>query len=121
MRIPAVLFVAVILLVGAVCSRPAQTEDVASFYSRKTLALFIPTPSGGGFDLYSRTLMDFMRKYIPGQPTIVLQNMAGAGGLRAANYLFNVAPRDGTTIGMPLSNIPFTEALDPESAKYRSV
>jgi len=47
--------------------------------------------------------------------------MAGAGGLRAANYLFNVAPRDGTTIGMPLSNIPFTEALDPDSAKYRSV
>jgi tripartite-type tricarboxylate transporter receptor subunit TctC len=98
-----------------------HAEDAAAFYAGRQVNFIIPTSAGGGFDLYSRVLMDYMRKYIPGQPTIVMQNMPGAGGVRAANYVSSVAPRDGSVLGMPLSNIPLAEALDPQAVKYRSV
>src|SRR5690349_14088271 len=111
---------AIALILAAAVAPQASAEDAGSFYSGKQVTFIIPTTAGGGFDLYSRVLMDYMRKYIPGQPAIVLQNMPGAGGVRAAGYMYNVAPKDGTTFGMPLSNIPLAEALDPESAKYRS-
>lgn len=120
MRIEAIMAGAVALSLGATIGPGAQADDVASFYAGKQIIFVIPTTPGGGFDLYSRTLMEFMRKYIPGQPTVVMQNMTGASGLRAANYMFNVAPKDATTIGMPLSNIPFSEAIDPGAVKYRS-
>ncbi|HEY7244537.1 MAG TPA: hypothetical protein VH678_11730 [Xanthobacteraceae bacterium] len=109
------------LLAGMGGGASVRAEDVAAFYAGKQVTFIIPTTVGGGFDLYSRTLMDTMRKYIPGHPTIVLQNMPGAGGVRAAGYMYNVAPKDGSTFGMPLSNIPLAEALDPTAAKDRSV
>ena len=55
--------------------------------------------AGGGYDLYARVLAKHMGKYIPGHPVLVVQNMPGAGSLKAANYLANVAPKDGATIG----------------------
>ncbi len=112
---------AVALFFGLALAPRAQAEDAAAFYAGKQVTFLIPTTVGGGFDLYSRTLMEFMRKYIPGRPTIVMQNMPGAGGVRAASYMFNVVPKDGSTFGMPLSNIPLAEALEPEAAKYRSI
>ncbi|HEY7244538.1 MAG TPA: tripartite tricarboxylate transporter substrate-binding protein [Xanthobacteraceae bacterium] len=120
MRTTAILAGAFALVLNLASTSGARAEDAAAFYAGKQILFIIPTTPGGGFDLYSRTLMEFMKKYIPGQPNIVLQNMPGAGGIRAATYLFNVAPKDGSTIGMPLSNVPFSEALDPGSVKYRA-
>src|SRR5215475_867398 len=100
---------ALALLIGAAVGPRASAQDATSFYSGRQVTFIIPTTAGGGFDLYSRVLMDAMRRYIPGQPTIVLQNMPGAGGVRAAGYMYNVAPKDGSTFGMPLSNIPLAE------------
>ena len=98
----------------------AKADDVASFYAGKQITFVAPTSVGGGFDLYSRLFAESIRKFIPGQPSIVVQNMPGAGGMRAAGYMFNVAPKDGTVIGMPLANIPLSEALEPNVARYQS-
>jgi tripartite-type tricarboxylate transporter receptor subunit TctC len=101
-------------------SPATRAEDVASFYAGKQITFVAPTSAGGGFDLYSRLFAESVRKFIPGQPSVIVQNMPGAGGMRAAGYIFNVAPKDGTVIGMPLSNIPLSEALEPNVARYQS-
>jgi tripartite-type tricarboxylate transporter receptor subunit TctC len=74
-------------------------DAVADFYAGKTLQLVIGYPPGGGYDIYARTLARFIGRHIPGNPSIVVQNMPGAGSIKAANYLYNIAPKDGTTFG----------------------
>jgi tripartite-type tricarboxylate transporter receptor subunit TctC len=86
------------LLLGVPCA--ARADPVADFYRGKSIALLIGYSSGGGYDTYARVLARHMSRHLPGNPTIVPQNMPGAGSLRAANFLYNVAPKDGTTIGM---------------------
>ena len=79
---------------------PAHAADaVANFYRGKTVQVLVGFAPGGGYDLYARTLARYMGKHIPGNPTMVPQNMPGAGGVKAMNYLYNVARKDGTTIG----------------------
>jgi tripartite-type tricarboxylate transporter receptor subunit TctC len=77
---------------------PGKADD--SFYKGKTITFIIPTGTGGGYDTYSRVLARHIGRFLPGQPAVVAQNMPGAAGVRAANYLFNVAVKDGTVIGM---------------------
>jgi tripartite-type tricarboxylate transporter receptor subunit TctC len=79
---------------------PAQAQPVADFYRGKTIQMLIGYTAGGGYDLNARVLARHMSKHIPGNPNIVAQNMAGAGSLRLANFLYNVAPKDGTAIGI---------------------
>jgi tripartite-type tricarboxylate transporter receptor subunit TctC len=76
----------------------AQTS-VEQFYAGKSITLYIGYAAGGGYDAYGRLLSKYMSRHIPGNPTIIPQNMDGAGGLRTASYLFTVAPKDGTAIG----------------------
>ncbi len=77
----------------------ARAQSVEEFYKGKTVNLLIGFSVGGGYDLYARHLARFMGKHIPGKPTIVPQNMAGAGSLRAASFLYSAAPKDGTAFG----------------------
>ncbi|MBX9778357.1 MAG: hypothetical protein K2Y71_28585 [Xanthobacteraceae bacterium] len=79
---------------------PAHAQSVADFYRGKTIQMLIGYTAGGGYDLNARVLARHMGKHIPGNPNIVAQNMAGAGSLRLANFLYNVAPKDGTAIGI---------------------
>ncbi|HEY4407218.1 MAG TPA: tripartite tricarboxylate transporter substrate-binding protein [Xanthobacteraceae bacterium] len=74
-------------------------DPVADFYSGKTVQLVIGYAPGGGYDIYARSLARHMARHIPGNPTIVVQNMPGAGSIKAANYLYNIAPKDGTSFG----------------------
>jgi tripartite-type tricarboxylate transporter receptor subunit TctC len=76
---------------------PARAED---FYKGKSISLVIATATGGGYDTYARLIARHLGRHIPGQPAIVPQNMPGAAGIRAANYLYAAAPKDGTAIGM---------------------
>ncbi|HTY68804.1 MAG TPA: hypothetical protein VMH36_19285 [Alphaproteobacteria bacterium] len=78
----------------------ARADDaaVAQFYKGRTIQLYIGYSVGGGYDLYARELARYLGAHIPGNPTIVPQNMPGAGSLRLANYLYNVAPKDGTAM-----------------------
>src|SRR3990170_3785207 len=85
----------------------ARAQSPAEFYKGKTVDLYIGYSVGGGYDLYARFLARHMGKHIPGNPTVVPKNMEGAGSLRLANWLYNVAPRDGTAIGTFSRGVPF--------------
>jgi tripartite-type tricarboxylate transporter receptor subunit TctC len=87
-------------------SAPAAATSVADFYKGKTVQLVVGYSPGGGYDVYARAIARHMGKHIPGNPTIVVQNMPGAGSLRATNYLYNAAPKDGTVFGTFARNIP---------------
>jgi len=78
---------------------PARADGVESFYKGRTVQVAIGYSVGGGYDLYARLVAEHMGKHIPGNPTLVPQNMPGAGSLKAANYLYSVAPKDGSVIG----------------------
>jgi tripartite-type tricarboxylate transporter receptor subunit TctC len=82
-----------------------------NFYEGKSIRMIVGFSAGGGYDAYTRTLARHMGKHIPGNPNIVVQNMPGAGSLRAANYLYNVAPKDGTAFGTFARNIPMLGLL----------
>jgi tripartite-type tricarboxylate transporter receptor subunit TctC len=79
---------------------PGPFADAADFYKDRTITFIIGSAPGGGYDTYSRLVASHLGRHIAGQPTIVPQNVPGAGSIRAANYLYNVAPKDGTAIGM---------------------
>jgi tripartite-type tricarboxylate transporter receptor subunit TctC len=74
-------------------------DSVEAFYKGKTMQLLIGFGPGGGYDLYGRAVARHLARFIPGNPTLVPQNMAGAGSVRAASSLYNAAPKDGTVIG----------------------
>jgi tripartite-type tricarboxylate transporter receptor subunit TctC len=77
----------------------AHAQPIAEFYRGKRISLVTAASVGGGYDQYARLLARHMSRHIPGEPTIIVQNMVGAEGLRAANFLFNIAPQDGSVIG----------------------
>jgi tripartite-type tricarboxylate transporter receptor subunit TctC len=83
----------------AVTAVPAHAQSVEEFYKGKSVNLIIGFSVGGGYDLYARHLGRHIGKHIPGNPTIVPQNMSGAGSLRAANFIYSAAPKDGTAFG----------------------
>src|SRR5258708_38591105 len=78
---------------------PARSDEVSDFYAGRTVQLVIGYAPGGGYDDYARMLGRHIGRHIPGNPTVVVQNMPGAGSIRAANYLYNVAAKDGTVFG----------------------
>src|SRR3954469_21913605 len=93
------LWVTGILAVAALLAAQARADDVADFYKGKRINLIVSYGTGGGYDVYARVLARHMGRHIPGNPSIIIQNMPGAGSLRGANYIYNVAPKDGTVFG----------------------
>ncbi len=95
-------FVSVVVatLVLMVCGSAHAQDAVEKFYKGKQLTLYVASTPGGGYDSYGRLLGQYIGKYIPGNPTILPQNMPGAGGNRLAAYLYTVAPKDGTQFGI---------------------
>ena len=86
-------------LFGAALTSPAGAAEPEDFYKGKTVSLVIGYSVGGGYDAYGRLVARHLGKHIPGNPSVVAQNMTGAGSLKAANYLYSVAPKDGSVIG----------------------
>jgi tripartite-type tricarboxylate transporter receptor subunit TctC len=95
---------------------PAKADPVADFYHTHPFTLLVGFSPGGGFDSYGRTVANHLARHIPGHPTVIVQNMPGAGSLRAANHTYNVAPRDGSLV--VLSRAPVMDLLmgGPSSA-----
>ena len=89
---------AALALLSAISSADAQ-DSVEQFYRGKSINIYVGSSAGGGYDSYARALGRHISKYIPGNPTIVPQNMPGAGGNKAAGFVYSVAPKDGTAIG----------------------
>jgi tripartite-type tricarboxylate transporter receptor subunit TctC len=90
------------------------------FYKGKQLRLVVSTDAGGAYDTYARLLTPFLREYIPGNPTIIVQNMPGASGLKAANYMATNAPRDGTVIASTHAGILTAQLTSPDAAMFEA-
>jgi tripartite-type tricarboxylate transporter receptor subunit TctC len=103
------------LLPFLVFAHAAQASD---FYRDKQITFVVSADAGGSFDAYARLIARFLPKHIPGDPAVLVQNMPGAGGLRAANWLYNLAPKDGLTIGLINTNIPFDPMFGEKSAQF---
>jgi tripartite-type tricarboxylate transporter receptor subunit TctC len=88
----------------------ASAQSVQDFYQGRNMELIVGSGAGGGYDLYARVIARRMGEYIPGKPNLIVKNMAGGGGIRAGNYLNNVSPHDGSTIGT-FSNAMITAPL----------
>ena len=96
----------------------AAAQSPAEFYKGKTVELLIGYSAGGGYDVYGRLLARHMGKHIPGNPSIVPKNMTGAGSLKLANWLYNVAPKDGTAFGIIARGTGFDPLLGRKGAQF---
>jgi tripartite-type tricarboxylate transporter receptor subunit TctC len=96
----------------------AQGAEQSSFYQGKTLQIVVGFDAGGGYDAYARLVARTLSKHIPGNPTIVVQNKPGAGSRVAANWLYNVAPKDGTVIGSLVQSTPVDQIFQEPGVKY---
>jgi tripartite-type tricarboxylate transporter receptor subunit TctC len=98
-RVLMIILMILAALAGLGAGPGLAADSVEAFYKGKTMQLLIGFGPGGGYDLYGRTVARHLGRFIPGNPTVVPQNMAGAGSVRAASSLYNAAPKDGTVIG----------------------
>lgn len=105
-------------LLGYAGSSGARADEVEDFYKGKVVTVVIAFSAGGGYDLYARLLARHMGKYIPGNPTLVPQNMPGAGTLKATKFLYSVAPKDGTYIGIFSRSMPLAPVLGLPDATF---
>lgn len=99
--------------IGLALSLPlvASAETAEDFYRGKVVSLYVGYTAGGGYDVYARLLARHLGKHLPGRPAITVHNMAGAGSLRLANWLYSAAPKDGTTFGTVGRGAPFDQLL----------
>lgn len=96
----------------------ALADTAEDFYKdRKEMAMVVGSAPGGGYDGYARMVARYLTKYLPGNPTFVVNNMPGAGGVRAANYIYNVAPKDGSVIAIMDRGLPTAPLLYGEESK----
>src|SRR5467141_3635238 len=116
MRVVAIVRAAAILAFSPMSH--AHAQDPASFYKGKTLDLYVGYSAGGGYDVFARALARHMGRFIPGNPTIVPKNMPGAGSLVLANWLYNVAPKDGSAFGMIGRGTAFDPLLGSTKAQF---
>ena len=107
------LAIALLLLAEQAAAQPAE-----QFFARKTVTITIGYTAGGSYDLYGRMVARHLGKHIPGQPTLIAQNMPGAGSLKAANYLYEVAPKDGTALGVVVESAALEQALANPAVQY---
>src|SRR5687767_9591682 len=108
------------LFVLGLWASPALAQSVADFYKGQTVTIILSSAPGGGYDAVARTLAQHLPKHIPGNPQVVVKNMPGAGGIVAANFLYNVAPKDGLTIGGLQNNVPFEPLYGTKEANFDS-
>jgi tripartite-type tricarboxylate transporter receptor subunit TctC len=97
---------------------PGITFAAAPFYEGKTIHLIVGNSAGGGFDTYARVISRHMNKYIPGNPTIIVENMPAAAGMMAANSLFKVSKPDGLTVGHFLGSLFLRQAFNLEGVEF---
>lgn len=109
---------AIAALAFAASGTPAKADSVADFYKGKTMKILVGYPPAGSYTAYAQLAARHYGKFIPGKPNVIVQNMAGAGSLVAANYFANVAPKDGSMIGMFADTLAVSQLLFPDKAKF---
>jgi tripartite-type tricarboxylate transporter receptor subunit TctC len=104
-----------LLLLAMLVPAAAQERD---FYRGKTITIIVPIGPGGAYDAYARLLSRHLGRHLPGNPTIIARNMPGGGGVIASNYLYNVAPQDGTTLAIIISSFATDQLFENPQIKY---
>ena len=92
-----------LLLAAGLSTGAAHAQSPADFYKGKTVTIYVGLSAGGGYDTNARLVGRHLGKYIPGNPTVIVQNQPGAGSLSMTNQLYALGPKDGTAIGVPIS------------------
>lgn len=106
---------------GCVFARDVRAETSNPFYAGRTITFIVGTGPGGGYDLYARLVAQYMPQYIPGKPSLIIQNMPGTAGVNAANYVYNIASKDGSVIATVPSSVLLAEALDQSGMRFNSL
>lgn len=108
------------VLVGAalLASAPALAQAPEGLFARKTITIYIGNTAGGSYDLYGRMVARFLGRHLPGNPTVIATNMPGAGTLRAANFIYEVAPKDGTALGIVTETLALEQVTSNPSAQH---
>jgi tripartite-type tricarboxylate transporter receptor subunit TctC len=97
--------------IAAFMSAPARASSVETFYKGRSISLFIGFSAGSGYDIYARLLARYIGRYIPGNPSVIPQNMPGGGSLKVANYMYSVAAKDGSAIATISRSLPVEPLL----------
>jgi tripartite-type tricarboxylate transporter receptor subunit TctC len=114
------IWAAVTIAAGLASAAAALADDAATFYSGRNVNVIEGFNVGGGADLYTRLIAGYLARHIPGHPNVVVHNMPGAGSMTAANHVFNVAPRDGSEIGLFAGNIAIDPVIGGVPSQYDS-
>ena len=109
---------AAVFLAGSVFS-PA-VADLSEHFKDRTITVVIPYGPGGTYDKYGSTFANHIGQFLPSKPTVILQHMPGAGGSKAMNYLYSIAPKQGFHMTVPLDNLVINQLLRPKRMKYKA-
>ena len=107
-----------VALLAALPASIASAQSPADFYKGRTVELYVGYSVGGAYDLYARTIARFLGRHIPGNPTVIVKNMEGGGSLRLANWLFRVAPKDGSVLATIGRGTGFDPILGQQGAQF---
>jgi tripartite-type tricarboxylate transporter receptor subunit TctC len=105
-------------LVACLFAPAARADEVADFYKGRTFSIVVGHETGTGYDIYARTLARHLGRHIPGAPNVIVQNMVGASGLAATNWLYNIAPKDGTVLATFVHTTIFEPLAGNAAAKF---
>lgn len=115
------VWVSAVCLLGVVHAVSVAADPIADFYKGKQIRHVIGSGTGGAYDQYSRLVDRYIGNHIPGSPTLVPQSMPGGGSRKAASWLYNAAPKDGTVLGTVSQNIPVDQMLDDKGTEFDAV
>jgi tripartite-type tricarboxylate transporter receptor subunit TctC len=107
-----------ILFAASIVSVPAQADKLTKLYKDKTITVTIPYGPGGTYDKYGSSFTNHLGRHIPGKPNLIMQYMPGAGGAKAMNWFYNVAPKIGRNLMVPLDNTVVNKVLRPKKMRY---
>ena len=113
-------FAAMIALVAPAGAQGFDAKAEADFFRGKTVTIVVGFGTGGGYDTYARLLARHYGRHLPGTPNVIVQNMPGASGIKSGNYVYEVAPRDGTVISLFNKSMPTYEALERPGVRFKS-
>jgi tripartite-type tricarboxylate transporter receptor subunit TctC len=115
---PRLARIACLLATGFAAVSSAAAQTGGEFFKGRQVSIIVGFPPGGGYDVYARVISRHISRHIPGAPTIVVQNMPGAGSMNLANHMYSVAPKDGTVIGSVESGIPFEYFYEGKGVRF---
>ena len=118
MRFAAVAIAALLIANSAARLAAAEADPVRDFYAGRQLTIVVGAGAGGGYDLQARLMAHHLSRHIPGNPTVVVQNMPGAGGVLAANHIYNSAPADGSTIALLQRGALAAKLINPSGVRF---